>query len=65
MSDDTTDAIWFVLMFLLLVVADAGAFLSFIWLVAGSVSGVGLMPWLVIFPISLGIAFWAAWRIEL
>ncbi|MDN5633986.1 hypothetical protein [Bifidobacterium mongoliense] len=65
MSDDTINAIWFVLMFLLLVVAGAGAFLSFIWLVAGSVSGVGLMPWLVIFPISLSVAFWAAWRIEL
>lgn len=64
MSDDTIDAIWFVLTFLLLVVADAGAFLSFIWLVSVSVSGVGLMPWLVIFPISLSVAFWAAWRLE-
>lgn len=65
MSDGTINAICFTLMFLLLIVADAGAFLSFIWLVSGSVSGVGLMPWLVIFPISLVIAFWAAWRLEL
>jgi hypothetical protein len=54
MSDATINAIWFLLMFLLLIVSCAMAFLSLVWLVcAAAASGVGLMPWLVIFPLSL------------
>ena len=56
---------WFVACFLLLMVSGVTAFLSFIWLAAGAVAGVGLMPWLVIFPVSLAVAAWAAWRLEL
>ncbi|MEE8725452.1 MAG: hypothetical protein SOH95_02595 [Bifidobacterium crudilactis] len=65
MSDSTVNAVWFVLMFLLLVVSCALAFLSFIWLVAAAASGVGLMPWLVIFPLSLVGVWVAAGQVEL
>ena len=65
MSDTTINAIWFTLMFLLLIVACALAFLSFIWLVSAAASGVGLMPWLVIFPLSLLGVWVAAGQVEL
>jgi hypothetical protein len=49
-----------VLTFLLLIVSCVVAFLSFIWLVSAAASGTGLMPWLVIFPVSLvGVWFTA------
>jgi hypothetical protein len=65
MSDATVNALWFVLMFLLLIVSCAMAFLSFIWLVAAAASGVGLMPWLVIFPLSLVGVWVTAGQVEL
>jgi hypothetical protein len=61
MSDTTVNALWFLLMFLLLIVSCAVAFLSFVWLVAAAASGVGLMPWIVLFPLSL-IGVWVAAR---
>ncbi|MFT9059728.1 hypothetical protein [Bifidobacterium aquikefiri] len=57
--------IWLISYILLFAVAGAVAFLSFIWLAAAAVAGVGLMPWLAIFPISLSVSFWAAWRLRL
>ena len=65
MSDDTINTIWFTLMFLLLIVSCAMAFLSFIWLVAAAASGVGLMPWLVIFPLSLVGVWFTTGQVEL
>lgn len=52
---------------MLLTFAGAGAiaFMSFIWLAAGAAAGVGLMPWLIVFPISLSVSFWAAWRLKI
>ncbi|MCI1643794.1 MAG: hypothetical protein LKI98_04225 [Bifidobacterium crudilactis] len=65
MSDATVNAIWFLLMFLLLIVSCAMAFLSFVWLVCAAASGVGLMPWLIVFPLSL-IGVWVtAGQVEL
>lgn len=65
MSDSTINAIWFVLMFLLLIVSCAMAFLSFIWLIFAAASGMGLMPWLVLFPLSLVGAWVSAGQVEL
>ena len=65
MSDSTINAIWFVLMFLLLVVSCAMAFLSFVWLIFAAASGMGLMPWLVLFPLSLVGAWVSAGQVEL
>ncbi len=65
MSDTTINTIWFVLMFLLLIVSCAVAFLSFIWLVAAAASGVGLMPWLIVFPLSLVGVWITAGQVEL
>jgi hypothetical protein len=65
MSDTTVNAVWFVLMFLLLIVSCAMAFLSFVWLVAAAASGVGLMPWLVIFPLSMVGVWITARQVEL
>ena len=65
MSDATVNAIWFVLMFLLLIVYSVLAFLSFIWLVSAAASGTGLMPWLVIFPLSLVGVWFTAGQVEL
>ena len=65
MSDDTINTIWFVLMFLLLIVSCAMAFLSFIWLIFAAGSGMGLMPWLVLFPLSLVGAWVSADEVEL
>ncbi|MFT8531725.1 hypothetical protein [Bifidobacterium aquikefiri] len=61
----TVKTIAFIAMLLTFAAASAIAFMSLIWLAAGAATGVGLMPWLAIFPISLGIAFWAAWRLAL
>ncbi|MFT8640120.1 hypothetical protein [Bifidobacterium sp.] len=57
--------IWLVSCILIFAFSGAAAFLSFIWLAAAAVAGVGLMPWLVVFPISLAVLFWAAWRLRL
>lgn len=65
MSDATVNALWFVLMFLLLIVSCVVAFLSFVWLVVAAASGVGLMPWLVIFPLSLVGVWFTAGQVEL
>jgi hypothetical protein len=65
MSDSTVNAIWFVLMFLLLIVSCAMAFLSLIWLVGAAASGVGLMPWLAVFTLSLVGVWVAAGQVEL
>lgn len=65
MSDATVNAIWFLLMFLLLIVSCAMAFLSLVWLACAAASGVGLMPWLVIFPLSLLGVWVAAGQVEL
>lgn len=65
MSDTTINTIWFALMFLLLVVSCAGAFFSFVWLVFAAASGTGLMPWLVLFPLSLVGAWVSADEVEL
>lgn len=65
MSDSTINTVWFTLMFLLLVVSCAGAFLSFTWLVFAAASGKGLMPWLVMFPLSLVGAWVSAGQVEL
>ncbi len=65
MSDTTVNAIWFLLMFLLLIVSCAMSFLSFVWLVAAAASGVGLMPWLVLFPLSLIGVWFTAGQVEL
>ena len=65
MSDSTINAIWFVLMFLLLIVSCAMAFLSFIWLIFAAASGTGLMPWLVLFPVSLVGAWVSAGEVGL
>ncbi|MCI1663354.1 MAG: hypothetical protein LKI23_00030 [Bifidobacterium crudilactis] len=65
MSDTTVNTIWFVLMFLLLIVSCVVGFLSFVWLVAAAASGVGLMPWLVIFPLSLIGVWFTAGQVEL
>jgi hypothetical protein len=59
MSDSTVDVVWFTLMFLLLVVSCVGAFFSFIWLAFAAASGTGLMPWLIIFPMSL-VGVWVS-----
>jgi hypothetical protein len=65
MSDTTVNAIWFILMFLLLIVSCAMSFLSFVWLVCAAASGLGLMPWIVLFPLSL-IGVWiTAGQVEL
>ncbi|MCI1635174.1 hypothetical protein [Bifidobacterium sp.] len=61
MSDTTINTVWFTLMFLLLIVSSAMAFLSFVWLACAAASGVGLMPWIVLFPLSL-IGVWVAAR---
>ena len=65
MSDTTVNTIWFTLMFLLLIVSCAVAFLSFIWLTFAAASGTGLMPWLVIFPLSLVGVWVSARQVEL
>ena len=65
MSDSTINAIWFVLMFLLLIVSCAMAFLSFIWLIFAAASGTGLMPWLAVFPLSLVGVWVSAGQVEL
>jgi hypothetical protein len=65
MSDSTINAIWFVLMFLLLIVSCAMSFLSFMWLVAAAASSVGIIPWLVIFPVSLAGVWITAGQVEL
>jgi hypothetical protein len=52
-------------MFLLLIVSCAMAFLSLVWLACAAASGVGLMPWLVIFPLSLLGVWVAAGQVEL
>jgi hypothetical protein len=65
MSDSTVNAVWFILMFLLLIVSCAVAFLSFIWLVSAAASGIGLMPWLVVFPMSLVFVWITAGQVEL
>jgi hypothetical protein len=65
MSDTTVNAIWFLVIFLLLIVSCAMAFLSFVWLVAAAASGLGLMPWLVIFPVSLVGAWFTAGQVKL
>ncbi|MEE8725515.1 MAG: hypothetical protein SOI15_05525 [Bifidobacterium crudilactis] len=65
MSDTTVNAIWFLLMFLLLIVSCVMAFLSFVWLVCAAASGVELMPWLVIFPLSLVGVWVTAGQVEL
>ena len=65
MSDTTVNAIWFILMFFLLIVSCVVAFLSFVWLACAAASGVGLMPWLVIFPLSLVGVWVAAGQVEL
>ncbi|MEE8701784.1 hypothetical protein [Bifidobacterium crudilactis] len=49
------------LMFFLLIVSCAMAFLSFVWLVAAAASGVGLMPWLGVFLTSL-VGVWITAR---
>ncbi|MFT9112014.1 MAG: hypothetical protein ABF453_03010 [Bifidobacterium psychraerophilum] len=65
MSDTTVNALWFMLMFLLLIVSCAMAFGSFIWLACAAASGVGLMPWIVLLPLSL-IGVWVtAGQVEL
>lgn len=56
-----TNTIWFMLMFFLLIVSCAMAFLSFVWLVAAAASGVGLMPWLGVFLTSL-VGVWITAR---
>lgn len=65
MSDTTINTIWFTLMFLLLIVSCAMAFLSFIWLIFAAASGTGLMPWLVVFPLSLVGVWVSAGQVEL
>ena len=65
MSDDTINTIWFTLMFLLLIVSCAVGFLSFIWLTFAAASGTGLMPWLVVFPLSLVGAWITAGQVEI
>ena len=65
MSDTTINTVWFALMFLLLIVSCAMAFLSFIWLIFAAASGTGLMPWLVIFPLSLVGVWITAGQVEL
>jgi hypothetical protein len=65
MSDTTINTIWFTLMFFLLIVSCAVAFLSFIWLISAAASGVGLMPWLVIFPLSLAGVWITAGQVNL
>ncbi|MDN5971847.1 hypothetical protein [Bifidobacterium crudilactis] len=65
MSDDTINTIWFILMFLLLVVSCVVGFLSFVWLIFAAASGTGLMPWLVIFPLSLLGVWVSARQVEL
>lgn len=57
--------IWLISYILLFAISGAVAFLSFVWLAAGALRGIGLMPWLAILLISLGITFWAAWRLRL
>ncbi|MFT8330278.1 hypothetical protein [Bifidobacterium psychraerophilum] len=65
MSDITVNTVWFALMFFLLIVSCAVAFLSFVWLACAAASGVGLMPWIVLFPLSLiGVCFTAG-QVEL
>jgi hypothetical protein len=53
------------LMFLLLIVSCAMAFGSFIWLVCAAASGLGLMPWIVLFPLSLVGVWFTAEQVEL
>ena len=65
MSDTTVNALWFVLMFLLLIVSCAMSFLSFMWLIFAAASGTGLMPWLVLFPLSLVGVWVSARQVEL
>jgi hypothetical protein len=52
-------------MFLLLIVSCAMAFLSFIWLIFAAASGTGLMPWIVLFPLSLVGVWVTAGQVEL
>ena len=52
MSDDTVRTIRFAFMVILLGVSCVSAFVSFLWLMFAAVSGMGLMPWLVVFPLS-------------
>lgn len=52
-------------MFLLLILSCAGAFLSFIWLIFAAASGTGLMPWLILFPMSLAGVWVSAGQVEL
>ena len=65
MSDSTINAIWFTLRFLLLIVSCAVAFLSFIWLIFAAASGTGLMPSIVLFPLSLVGVWVTAGQVEL
>ena len=65
MSDTTINAIWFTLMFLLLIVSCVVGFLSFVWLIFAAASGTGLMPWLVAFPVSLAGVWVTAGQVEL
>ena len=65
MSDSTINTIWFTIMFLLLIVSCAVAFLSFVWLTFAFASGMGLLPWLVIFPMSLVGVWVSAGQVEL
>jgi hypothetical protein len=52
-------------MLLLLIIACAGAFLSFMWLVFAAASGTGLMPWLALFLISLSIIWLSSKQVDL
>ncbi|MFT8532172.1 MAG: hypothetical protein ABF780_05805 [Bifidobacterium aquikefiri] len=61
----TVKTIAFIGTLLIFAVAGAIAFMSFIWLAAGATAGVGLMPWLTVFPVSLSVSFWMAWRLRL
>lgn len=65
MSDTSVNAIWFLLMFLLLIVSCVVGFLSFVWLVCTAASGVGLMPWIAVFPLSLVGVWITAGQVEL
>lgn len=60
-----TDTIWFALMFLLLIISCVVGFLSFIWLTFAAASGMGLMPWLAVFPLSLVGVWVSADEVEL
>lgn len=52
-------------MFLLLIISCVVGFLSFIWLTFAAASGMGLMPWLAVFPLSLVGVWVSADEVEL